>query len=211
LGLPAPSFSLRRDTLQATHQLVREIVAHCRTRPHLLRRQGPTFLQLEPTPDVWLHFWGDANKTTPDKIAAQAHTHHRNFSSTIVYGGLTNTILTMKDAPPPELATFEEYLLKGGDHKRASECVPTGRRMMIENASSVKYNRGDMYDMVADSWHRTLFTQPSITLLQLKGPVVPRYIAFPADTQQARLNWVAVDPVEAWNRIDGLLQAAGLL
>lgn len=160
---------------------------------------------------MWLHFWGDANKATADRIAAQAHTHHRNFSSTIVYGGLTNTILTMKEVPPSEVATFEEYLLKGGDHKSASECVPTGRPLNIDHAASATYRRGDMYDMVADTWHRTLFTQPSITLLHLKGPVVPRYIAFPAGTEHARLNWVEVDPVEAWSRIDGLLQAAGLL
>lgn len=158
-----------------------------------------------------MHFWGDANAATPAKIAAQAHTHHRNFSSTIIYGGLTNTILTMKEMLPEELATFEEYLLDGGDNKSASKCVPTGRRMTVDNASAVKYRQGDMYDMVADTWHRTMFTEPSITLLHLKGPVVPRYIAFPADTEQAQLKWVAVDPVEAWGRIDGLLAAAGLL
>lgn len=189
---------------------MRDIVAYCRTRPHLLRRQGPTFLQLEPTPDTWLHFWGDANAATHTKIAAQAHTHHRNFSSTIIYGGLTNTILTMQDAPEG-LATFDEYLLKGGDNKSASECVLTGRKLTIDHAASASYRQGDMYDMVADTWHRTLFTQPSITLLHLKGPVVPRFIAFPADTEQAQLKWVAVDPVEAWGRIDGLLAAAGLL
>jgi hypothetical protein len=212
VGIAGPFFvSSGRSSLQAAHALVREIVDHCRTRPHLLRRQGPTFLQLEPSPDVWLHFWGDATLPNPVKIAAQAHTHHRNFSSTIVYGGLTNTILTMREAHPPEWAAFEEYLLKGGDHKSASECVSTGRRLTVDHAASTHYKCGDMYDMVADSWHRTLFTQPSITLLHLKGPVVPRYIAFPADTEQARLTWVAVDPVEAWNRIDGLLHAAGLL
>lgn len=117
----------------------------------------------------------------------------------------------MRDTPAHEQATFEEYLLAGGDNKSASECVPTGRRMVVDNAASAHYKRGDMYDMVADTWHRTLFTQPSITLLHLKGPVVPRYIAFPVDTEQAQLKWVKVDPTEAWNRIDGLLQAAGLL
>jgi hypothetical protein len=69
-----------------------------------------------------------------------------------------------------------------------------------------------MYDMVADTWHRTLFSEPSITLLHLKGPVVPRYIAWTAGMgNQAKLTWVKVDPTEAWNRIDGLLKLAGLL
>jgi hypothetical protein len=194
-----------------THKEVLDIVEHCRTRPHLLRRQGPTFLQLEPSPDVWLHFWGHANIPS-ETIAAQAHTHHRNFSSTIVFGGLTNTILNMKDADLKQ-ATYEEYLLRGGDAMSAAECVPTGRGMDIAHAAGTHYGRGDMYDMVADTWHRTLFTEPSITLLHLKGPVVPRYIAFTArmEREQARLTWVKVDPTEAWNRIDGLLAAAGLL
>lgn len=195
-----------------THALVREIVAHCRTRPHLLRRQGPTFLQLEPTPDTWLHFWGDAHKATPERIAAQAHTHHRNFSSTIVLGGLTNTILTMKEPENPDEAAYEEYLLRGGDAMSAADCVPTGRRLSTSHTCSTQYTQGDMYDMVADTWHRTLFRQPSITLLHLKGPVEPRYIAFTAGMgAQAKLNWVKVDPQEAWNRIDGLLDLAGLL
>lgn len=192
-------------------KLVREIVAYCRTRPHLLRRQGPTFLQLEPTPDTWLHFWGDAAAPEPHKISAQSHTHHRSFSSTIVLGGLMNTILRMEDAPDPAAATFDEYLLEGGDNRSAAVCTPTGRRLTTTHASATHYGPGDQYDMVADTWHRTLFSQPSITLLQLKGPVVPRYIAFPAGTPDAQLNWVDVDPVEAWARIDGLLQLAGLL
>ncbi len=187
--------------------LVREIVEHCRTRPHLLRRQGPTFLQLEPSPALWLHFWGDATATEHAKIASQSHTHHRDFSSTIIMGGLTNTILQMRESDEP---TLDEYLLKGGDNKSAAACVPTGRRLDVAHASSSHYAGGDMYDMVADTWHRTLFTKPSITLLQLKGPVVPRYIAFPADTPNARLTWAAVDPVEAWARIDGLLHLAGI-
>lgn len=191
-------------------KLVREIVEHCRTRPHLLRRQGPTFLQLEPTPDIWLHFWGQVEDPKPT-IAAQAHTHHRNFSSTIVYGSITNTILKMKDVEPKN-ATYDEYLLKGGDAMSAAECVPTGRTMDIERACNTRYTQGQMYDMVADTWHRTLFIEPSITLLQLKGEVVPRYIAWSAatPTQDARLKWVKVDPVEAWQRIDNLLAQAGI-
>jgi hypothetical protein len=193
-------------TTEAT--LVREIVEHCRTRPHLLRRQGPTFLQLEPTPDIWLHFWGQVEDPNPT-IAAQAHTHHRDFSSTIVFGSITNTILKFKDVDPKR-ATYEEYLLQGGDAMSAAECVPTGRSMDIEHASNTPYYAGDMYDMVADSWHRTLFLEPSITLLQLKGEVVPRYIAWSAGmkAEDARLKWVKVDPVEAWQRIDNLLALA---
>lgn len=198
--------------MEDTHKLVREIVEHCRTQPELLRRQGPTFLQLEPTPDIWLHFWGDARMETPVKIAAQAHTHHRNFSSTIVLGALTNTIITMKDADDPARASYEEYLLQGGDAMSASRCVPTNRMMNIEHMASTRYTQGDMYDMVADTWHRTFFSQPSITLLRLKGPVVRRYIAFTAnmEPEQAKLTWVKVDPVEAWDRIDGLLKLAGI-
>lgn len=194
--------------MDSTHKLVREIVEHCRTRPHLLRRQGPTFLQLEPTPDIWLHFWGQVEDPKPT-IAAQAHTHHRDFSSTIVYGSITNTILRMKDVEPSK-ATYEEYLLKGGDAMSAAECVPTGRAMDIDHACSTKYSAGDMYDMVADTWHRTLFIEPSITILQLKGEVVPRYIAWSAGmkAEDARLKWVKVDPVEAWQRIDNLLAQA---
>ncbi|OGT59084.1 MAG: hypothetical protein A3E01_06095 [Gammaproteobacteria bacterium RIFCSPHIGHO2_12_FULL_63_22] len=189
--------------------LVRDIVEHCRTRPELLRRQGPTFLQLEPSPDVWLHFWGNAAASVPVKISAQSHTHHRGFTSTIVLGGLTNTLLQMKEVD--DGALFDEYLLTGGDHRSASVCEPTGRKLVATHASATRYGMGDMYDMVPDTWHRTLFTQPSITLLHLRGPVVPRYIAFPVDTPAARLDWVDVDPVEAWARIDGLLHAAGVL
>lgn len=191
-------------------KFVREVVEHCRTRPHLLRRQGSTFLQLEPTPDVWLHFWGDARVPEAPKIASQSHTHHRNFSSTVILGGLVNTILQMREAPESEAALFDEYLLKGGDQKSAAVCEFTGRKLVTTHASSARYGRGDMYDMVADTWHRTLFAGPSITLLQLKGPVVPRYIAFPADTAYARLVREEVDPVEAWQRIDGLMRLAGL-
>jgi len=176
-----------------------------------LRRQGPTFLQLEPTPDTWLHFWGDAKAETPHKIASQAHTHHRDFSSTIYLGAITNTILQMKDVGDVPEAGYDEYLLKGGDAKSAATCDSTGRKLAATHSSSVTYRAGDMYDMVADSWHRTLFTQPSITLLHLKGPVVPRFIAFTRGTELAKLDWVAVDPVEAWQRIDGLLDMAGLL
>jgi hypothetical protein len=190
--------------------LVREIVDHCRSRPHLLRRQGPTFLQLEPSPDVWLHFWGDAHAQTPAKISSQSHTHHRGFSSTVILGGLTNTILRMAPPEDGELATFDEYLLAGGDHRSAAVCAPTGRSLLTTYSSATHYRAGDIYDMTPETWHRTLFTQPSITLLHLQGPVVPRYIAFPAGTPQARLDWVAVDPREAWHRIDGLLRLAGM-
>lgn len=190
-------------------KVVREIVEHCRTRPHLLRRQGPTFLQLEPSPDLWLHFWGEASAVEPVKVAAQSHTHHRGFTSTIVLGGLTNTILQMAEANEAP-ASFDEYLLVGGDHRNAARCEPTGRKLVTTHASSTRYRAGDMYDMVPDTWHRTVFTQPSITLLHLRGPVVPRYIAFPEGTPNARLEWVEVDPVEAWARIDGLMQLAGI-
>lgn len=191
-------------------KLVREIVEHCRTRPQLLRRQGPTFLQLEPTPDLWLHFWGDAQAPKSAPIQAQSHTHHRGFTSTIVLGGLMNTILQMREAGDSEAPMFDEYLLKGGDHRSASLCEPTGRQLMTQHASSVRYIAGDMYDMVPDTWHRTRFTEPSITLLHLRGLVVPRYIAFPAGTVNASLKWVEVDPVEAWARIDGLMDLAGI-
>lgn len=191
-------------------KLVREVVEHCRTRPHLLRRQGPTFLQLEPTPDTWLHFWGDATADTPAKISAQSHTHHRGFTSTIVLGGLTNTILQMEAPRGSDVPMFDEYLLVGGDHRSASVCEPTGRQLVTRHASATHYRAGDMYDMVPDTWHRTLFTQPSITLLHLRGPVVPRYIAFPEGTPNAQLTWVEVDQVEAWARIDGLMALAGI-
>lgn len=187
------------------------MVAYCRTRPHLLRRQGPTFLQLEPTPDLWLHFWGDAALSEPAKISAQSHTHHRGFTSTIVLGGLTNTILQMREPYASEPPLFDEYRLTGGDHSSAAVCEPTGRQLTVTHASDTRYRAGEMYDMVPDTWHRTQFTQPSITLLHLRGPVVPRYIAFPAGTPNARLEWVEVDRVEAWDRIDGLLRLAGLL
>lgn len=191
-------------------KLVREVVEHCRTRPHLLRRQGPTFLQLEPSPDVWLHFWGDADAAASVKIGAQSHTHHRGFTSTVILGGLTNTMLQMESVSESEIALFDEYRLVGGDHRSAAVCQATGRRLVTTHASSTRYEAGAMYDMTPETWHRTLFTQPSITLLRLKGPEVPRYIAFPAETADARLEWVAVDPVEAWARIDGLLQLAGI-
>lgn len=195
-----------------TYKEVLEIVENYRSNPSILRRQGPTFLQLEPTPDVWLHFWGSADKPVGERIAAQAHTHHRDFSSTIVFGALTNTIITMKEPDDPQDGALEEYLLVGGDAMSASDCVPTGRRLATTHTSSVRYAAGDMYDMVADTWHRTLFTEPSITLLHLKGPVVPRYIAWTAGMgEQAKLAWVAVDRNEAMNRINGLLGAARLV
>ena len=187
----------------------REVLEYCRTRPHLLRRQGPNFLQLEPTPDIWLHFWGDARATTPDYIAAQAHTHHRDFSSTVYLGSLVNSILKFED---DEHGAYEQYLLKGGDAMSASECVPCNRRMSIARASHTKYSAGEMYDMVADTWHRTAFSEPSITMLHLKSEVVPRYIAFTAglSRDEASLKWVKVDWKEALYRIDGLMEKAGL-
>lgn len=187
---------------------MRETVEYCRTRPHLLRRQGPTFLQLE-VGDLWLNFWGDAHAAVPIKIASQSHTHDRGFSSTIVLGSITNTILQMVEAPR-DSAPYEEYVLDGGDHTRSAACVPTGRGLSAMHASVTTYCAGEMYDMTPESWHRTLFTQPSITMLQLRGPKVPRYIAFPAGTPSASLTWVAADPVEAWNRIDGLMRLAGI-
>jgi hypothetical protein len=191
-------------------RLVREIVEHCRSRPELLRRQGPTFLQLEPSPDTWLHFWGDATAQNAAPISAQSHTHHRGFTSTIVLGGLTNTILQMKEPGAGDVPMFDEYLLAGGDHRSAAVCEPTGRKLITSHASSTRYSAGDMYDMVPDTWHRTRFTQPSITLLHLRGPIVPRYIAFPEGTPHARLDWVEVDRGEAWARIDGLMRLAGM-
>lgn len=196
--------------MESTHKLVREIVEHYRSNPALLRRQGPTFLQLE-IDDYWLHFWGDAHSKAPTMIAAQAHTHHRDFSSIIVHGAINNRIIKMTETEP-EKAQFAEYLLVGGSAMSASTCEPTGKFLTSDHEATMRYERGQMYDMVADSWHETLFTEQSITLLQLKGPVVPRYIAWPAKTppEKATLKWVGIRHEDALHRIDGLLEMAGI-
>jgi len=116
------------------------------------------FLQLCPDGLRINFFLADAE----ENVESPPHTHDIGFTSTIVYGKLVNTILDVEDA---EDGDYERYAL-GKPDPLTYTFNETRQRCRVVGAKSKTYYPGDTYVMDPRQYHRTRFTETTVTYLR---------------------------------------------
>lgn len=100
--------------------------------------------------------------TPDDVVESPPHTHDLGFTSTILYGSFTNTLLSVEDAPDGD---YEKLRLHRPD-ALTFKYTKTGQRCCIVSEDSTTYGVGDTYSMDPREYHTTLFEVPTITYMR---------------------------------------------
>lgn len=143
-------------------------------------------------------------------VQSPAHTHDLGFTSTILYGTFVNTLLDVQDSPDGK---YERYTLNKPDAFTFT-FDNTYQRCRIRRATPSTYTTGDTYSMDPRQYHRTEFTDTTITYMRRwqEDPVQTYHLVPLGQDVPARPDRT-VTPEElpgVWRIIDALCERAGI-
>ncbi len=145
-----------------------------------------------------------------DVVESPPHTHDLGFTSTVLYGAFTNTVLDVEEDPD-------------GLYERCTLLKPTpftfqfhgtGQRCDILRETPTVYHTGDTYSTDPRQYHKTVFGQDTITYMRRwQEKLVQTFHLVPYGRKMPLLPKRAVTKAELpgiWRIIDGQCEKAGI-
>jgi hypothetical protein len=190
--------------------LVRKRIEECRRGAGVVKswkvKGTNNFIQLM-FPGLRINFY---LPTPDDVVESPPHTHDLGFTSTVLYGVFTNTVLDVEEDPD-------------GSYDRCTLLKPTpftfkfnntGQRCEVIRETSKNYRAGDTYSMDPRQYHSTVFAQETITYMRRwQEELVQTFHLVPHGRKMPLLPKRQVTKAELpgiWRIIDGQCEKAGI-
>lgn len=148
--------------------------------------------------------------TPDDVVESPPHTHDLGFTSTILYGTFTNTVLDVVDDPQGD---YERLMLHKPD-ALTFKYSKTGQRCRIARETSTTYRVGDTYSLDPREYHTTLFEIPTITYMRRwQEEVIPTYHLVEPGYKVPSIPDRTISKAELpgiWHTLDEMCERAGI-
>lgn len=165
------------------------------------RVHGNGFLQLDLTPEMRLHIWGDP-RIPRQAVATPIHDHTFGFTSRVLRGSLTDLRYQAVNNPAGLYAVHQARVREGED----TVLEPTGQRVSLFPLPSRMLLAGQTYTMIPGEIHETIpsdhgvsvsvITKVGLTLAQ--GGSSPRVFVPVGREPDNTFHRYAVPEAELW-------------